>query len=152
MPDILDTSTARVLEKAGFMLEARLHKSAAKEGKRIASRAIITTMLLAVIAIIFGFVFGRAWCGWLCPLGAILDWITPRRIGRIDSHATWRLAKYILLSIALCAALLAALGLIDEVSVTVGPAALPTSGRPTTLALVTTRPAPIPGVPGGSAS
>jgi hypothetical protein len=32
-------------------------------GATIASRAIIVPMLLALVAIAFGFVFGRAWCG-----------------------------------------------------------------------------------------
>ena len=44
----------------------------------IASRAVITAMLLAVAVVVFGFIFGRAWCGWLCPLGAMLDWVTPK--------------------------------------------------------------------------
>src|SRR3990172_1451048 len=44
----------------------------------IASRAIITTMLLAIAALVFGLLFGRTWCGWLCPLGAILGWFTPK--------------------------------------------------------------------------
>src|SRR4030067_1905041 len=44
----------------------------------IASRTVIAVMLLAFAAIVFGFVFGRAWCGWLCSLGAVLDWFLPR--------------------------------------------------------------------------
>ncbi len=72
----------------------------------LASRAIIVTMLLALAAIVFGFVFGRAWCGWLCPLGAILDWTTPRAPRKIEPHASWRGVKYVLLFTAVFAALL----------------------------------------------
>ncbi len=78
----------------------------------IASRAVITAMLLAVTAVVFGFVFGRAWCGWLCPLGAILDWVSPRKAGRIEPHANWRGVKYILLIVAFFAALLGNLSLL----------------------------------------
>lgn len=78
----------------------------------IASRAVIATMLLAVVAIVFGFIFGRAWCGWLCPLGALLDWITPRKPGRVEPHASWRGVKYILLIVAFFAALLGNLSLL----------------------------------------
>jgi len=78
----------------------------------LASRAIIATMLFAVVAVVFGFVFGRAWCGWLCPLGALLDWVSPRKPGRIEPHASWRGVKYILLIVAFFAALLGNLSLL----------------------------------------
>ncbi|MBI5032352.1 MAG: 4Fe-4S binding protein [Chloroflexi bacterium] len=78
----------------------------------LAARVIIPTMLLAIVAIVFGFVFGRAWCGWLCPLGAILDGISPRSVGRIEPHAAWRQIKYVLLSVAFFAALLGNLSLL----------------------------------------
>src|SRR5512142_218331 len=63
----------------------------------LAARAIIGVMLLALAAVVFGFVFGRAWCGWLCPLGALLDWISPRKPGKIELHPKWRGVKYVLL-------------------------------------------------------
>ena len=78
----------------------------------IASRTAIATLLLAGIALVLGFVFGRAWCGWLCPLGAMLDWISPRTMGRIELHKTWRGIKYILLFIIFFAALLGNLSLL----------------------------------------
>lgn len=75
-------------------------------GAMIASRALIVPLLLALAALVFGFVFGRAWCGWLCPLGAFLDWITPRTPRKIESHLQWRGGKFIVLCVILFAALL----------------------------------------------
>ncbi|HEX7562483.1 MAG TPA: 4Fe-4S dicluster domain-containing protein [Bradyrhizobium sp.] len=75
-------------------------------GAMLAARAIISTMLLAAIALVLGLVFGRAWCGWLCPLGAILDGVTLRTPRKIEAHPKWRGAKYILLLFIFCAALL----------------------------------------------
>ena len=34
---------------------------------------------LALIILLLTLVFGRAWCGWLCPLGTVLDLFHPRR-------------------------------------------------------------------------
>jgi polyferredoxin len=77
----------------------------------IASRTIIFVMLLALVSVVFGFVFGRAWCGWLCPLGAILDWVTPRNQGKIEPKAKWRGFKYVLLFVVIFAALFGNLSL-----------------------------------------
>ncbi len=75
-------------------------------GAMLAARAVIVTMLLALAAVAFGFTFGRAWCGWLCPLGAILDWVTPRGARKTELHPSWRGGKYVLLLILFFAALL----------------------------------------------
>lgn len=49
---------------------------------------------------------GRFWCGWLCPMGTLLDWIGPRgRRPRPKRDAHWRRAKYGLLFVTLFAAL-----------------------------------------------
>ena len=82
----------------------------------IASRAIIATMLLAIAAFVFALAFGRAWCGWLCPLGAILDWFTPkpRSRGGVTPPLLrgWKGIKYVLLFIAFFAAALGNLSLL----------------------------------------
>lgn len=86
-------------------------------GASLAARTVLTTLLLSLGMLVVGLVFGRAWCGWLCPLGAILDWVTPRTAhgasGRINPHSAssehhpaWRHAKYALLLILLVAVLL----------------------------------------------
>ncbi|MCK5319123.1 MAG: 4Fe-4S binding protein, partial [Anaerolineales bacterium] len=41
----------------------------------LATRALIAGAALALIIVALTFVTGRSWCGWLCPLGTILDWI-----------------------------------------------------------------------------
>ncbi len=96
----------------------------------IAARAIVAAMLLALGAVAFGFVFGRAWCGWLCPLGALLDWISPRKPGKIEPHARWRGVKYFLFLTIFFAALMGNLSLIilDPITVlnrTFGSALVP---------------------------
>jgi ferredoxin len=51
----------------------------------IAGRTIFAGALLGLVLIGLALVAGRAWCGWLCPLGSILDlfplarWIRSRR-------------------------------------------------------------------------
>lgn len=78
----------------------------------LASRAVIAVMLLALVAIGFGFVFGRAWCGWLCPLGAMLDWFSPRHWRIPETHRNWKAIKYVLLLTIIFAALLGNLSLL----------------------------------------
>ena len=80
-------------------------------GAMIASRALIAPMLLALVAVVFGFVFGRAWCGWLCPLGALLDWVSPRTWRVAEAHKNWKSIKYVFLLVIFFAALLGNLSL-----------------------------------------
>jgi len=80
----------------------------------LASRTFLTSSTLALVLLILGFVFGRAWCGWLCPLGTILDMIPlkgqpahgRRRGGQtVFPPDSWRSLKYGLLLAILVAAL-----------------------------------------------
>jgi polyferredoxin len=48
-----------------------------------ASRTFLAGSALALVVAILTLVFGRAWCGWLCPLGTTLDLLSLKR---------WRLA------------------------------------------------------------
>ncbi len=75
-------------------------------GAMLAMRAWVAPLLLALLIVGLGFVFGRAWCGWLCPLGALLDWVSPRSPNRVERHVNWRALKYALLLISFTAALL----------------------------------------------
>lgn len=58
-------------------------------------------------------VFGRAWCGWLCPLGSIIDWIPARKPqkDRLDIAHSWRQVKNVALLAIICGALLGSLTL-----------------------------------------
>jgi polyferredoxin len=80
-------------------------------GAMLASRATIAAMSLALAAVVFGLVLGRAWCGWLCPLGALLDWISPRTLQGRHAGLPLRSVKYVLLFTIFVAALLGNLSL-----------------------------------------
>ena len=46
----------------------------------IAARQIVPAMLIgALVALAAAVVLGRAWCGWICPLGTVLDWAPARK-------------------------------------------------------------------------
>jgi polyferredoxin len=49
----------------------------------LASKIFLAGSTLALLIIILTLVFGRAWCGWLCPMGTTLDLLSLKR---------WRLA------------------------------------------------------------
>ena len=52
-------------------------------GAMVASRAWTGRLALAMITLGLTMVLGRVWCGWLCPLGTLLEWVrfrsAPRR-------------------------------------------------------------------------
>lgn len=73
----------------------------------LAGRRWIPALALGGLTIALALAAGRAWCGWLCPLGAVLDW-TPPRTPRVqaDPRDAWRRAKHGALLVILFAALL----------------------------------------------
>ncbi len=80
----------------------------------LASRAFLAGSALALLLVLFSLVFGRAWCGWLCPLGTLLD-LFPLERWRAKRPAPpegWRGLKYGLLLTLLVAALLGNLTLL----------------------------------------
>lgn len=73
----------------------------------IAARILEAGALLALIVVAITLLFGRAWCGWLCPLGTVLD-IFPLNRWRGQRAAPpekWRKVKYFLLFAILIAAI-----------------------------------------------
>jgi MauM/NapG family ferredoxin protein len=47
----------------------------------IAERVLLTGLVSAAIVLALTFVIGRGFCGWLCPLGALLDLVSWARTG-----------------------------------------------------------------------
>ena len=73
----------------------------------LASRTFIAGSSLLLIVVILTLVFGRAWCGWLCPLGTVLDLFSFKNSQIIKSSPpeSWRRVKYGVLLVTLVAAL-----------------------------------------------
>ncbi len=72
----------------------------------LASKTFILSASLALITIALTVVVGRAWCGWLCPLGTTLDLISPASTRKLPPPPSeqWRKVKYGLLTTILVAA------------------------------------------------
>jgi polyferredoxin len=70
-------------------------------GTMLAARAWLPHMAAAVVTIVAALVVGRVWCGWICPLGTILEWSRFRSARRLGQRVPPRLksAKYVLLGV-----------------------------------------------------
>lgn len=80
----------------------------------LASRTVLASSALALITVALTLALGRVWCGWLCPLGTLLDLFSLRRWrGKREAPTdSWRRVKYGLLLTILAAALLTNLTLL----------------------------------------
>jgi len=80
----------------------------------IASRTVVALSAIALIMVALSLVLGRVWCGWLCPLGTVLDWFSFIRWKRkYEALPDWlRSMKYVLLVAILAAALFSNLTLL----------------------------------------
>ena len=89
----------------------------------LASRSVILNLAPAIITVLATLALGRFWCGWLCPLGTILDLFGPNVRQAIPQRL--RQAKHFLLFIIIFAALLANLTLIflDPITILLRPLA-----------------------------
>ncbi len=74
----------------------------------LAARALMIGSLVALVTLALTLLFGRAWCGWLCPLGTTLDLVPlkNRLHRRLAVPEGMRRVKYLLLLVVLFAALL----------------------------------------------
>ena len=72
----------------------------------IASRTFEALSAIALIMVALSLVFGRAWCGWLCPLGTVLEWFSFNRWRKKQPSIPewWRSVKYVLLIAIIAAA------------------------------------------------
>jgi polyferredoxin len=73
----------------------------------LASRTFLVGSALALLTLLLTLAAGRVWCGWLCPLGTVLDLFSLGRWRAVRSApaAWWRKAKYGLLLTTVSAAL-----------------------------------------------
>ena len=74
----------------------------------LAGRQFLPALLWAIGTIVLTLALGRVWCGWLCPMGTVLD-IAASRAAAGDRPAVsprWRTVKYVLLGVILVLALL----------------------------------------------
>jgi MauM/NapG family ferredoxin protein len=80
----------------------------------LSAKALVAGSALALLVIALSLVFGRAWCGWICPLGTTLDLFHPRRWKSRQPPITdgARGIKHFLLMAILASALLGSLWLI----------------------------------------
>jgi polyferredoxin len=80
----------------------------------IASRTLTLGMLLSVSVIVITILFGRVWCGWICPMGTTLDLFNFKRTNskEVKVPENWRMGKYLLLLATLIAALFGNLSLL----------------------------------------
>jgi polyferredoxin len=71
----------------------------------ISTRTVVLAFNLALLSVVLTLVFGRAWCGWICPLGTILEWIKPARRGKNQNMPpeSLRRIKYVLLLVVMIA-------------------------------------------------
>ncbi len=73
----------------------------------LAGRAWIPRLGWALIIIGLTVLIGRVWCGWICPTGSLLEWISFRKARQRARTVSprWRTVKYVLLVIILVAAI-----------------------------------------------
>ena len=72
----------------------------------LAGRALAGGVALAGVTLLLTLAFGRVWCGWICPLGTVLEWLGPRRARHNSPPRSWRTIKYLLLFVIVFAAVL----------------------------------------------
>lgn len=85
-----------------------------------AARTWMPRLALALITVVLTLLAGRVWCGWVCPLGTLLEWvrIAPPG-GRVALSPGWRAVKYFILALIIAAALFGNLTLmaLDPISI-----------------------------------
>jgi len=87
-------------------------------GAMVASRTWLPRLLLALVTLGLTLALGRVWCGWLCPLGTLLEWARfPEtrfwgKTGFLILSSRWRTVKNFLLILILAAALFGNLSLL----------------------------------------
>jgi len=102
-------------------------------------RITLALLIGGVVALLITAALGRVWCGWLCPLGTLLDWIPARQVKRFtpDPLPHLRAVKYFILTLILGAALLGNLTFLILDPITLIYRAVTTAAWPALNALIT---------------
>jgi len=79
----------------------------------LASRTWIAPMALGIITLVLAVALGRAWCGWVCPMGTALDWTPSRRPHKNPAVSPrWSQVKYFVFFAVIIGAVLGSLTLV----------------------------------------
>jgi MauM/NapG family ferredoxin protein len=105
----------------------------------LAARQWILPLALGAVVLALTLVLGRAWCGWICPLGTILDWARPPRRFRRPPvpPSRWRRTKYFVLFAILFSALLGSLTFLILDPITLFHRSITSAVLPATYSVVT---------------
>jgi polyferredoxin len=89
----------------------------------LAARSAIPTFAPAIFTVLATLALGRIWCGWICPLGTVLNLFGTNVREAIPER--FRQIKYFLLFVVIAAALLASLPLmwLDPITILLRPLA-----------------------------
>lgn len=89
----------------------------------LASRTLLAFGAAAIVTAILTVLFGRFWCGWVCPVGTLLDVVPAARKRPSWLTDRWRLGKYITLGAVLGAAAFGTLSpmVLDPVTIATRP-------------------------------
>jgi polyferredoxin len=71
----------------------------------LAGRVIKAGLLYSLITLATAVLFGRAWCGWICPFGSLLEWFSPKSV-KVKVPERWRVVKFLLFFFLIFAAIL----------------------------------------------
>lgn len=63
----------------------------------LSAHAVAAGFLLSIIVIAVTFIFGRVFCGWICPLGTLNNMVGSLRRSKPRISPRWNTAKYLLL-------------------------------------------------------
>jgi MauM/NapG family ferredoxin protein len=80
----------------------------------LAAREFLIGSALSLLLLVLAIAFGRVWCGWICPLGTSLDWISLRRLRviKVSIPERWRVIKHWILLFSFGTALMGGLTLL----------------------------------------
>ena len=78
-----------------------------------ASQVIVPTLVWSFVFVLFALVFGRAFCGWICPLGTLIDLAAkifkpPEDRFSLATHLKLQYLKYVVLAVMVVGALCSA--------------------------------------------